>query len=269
MWTEQSLVLIAVAPVCTFVVLIIAMAAIASVAPIAAVVLLLPAAVAVVVASMFWSGAIVAAANEVADGRSPTVAGSMRITAQHLPAIGAWAFFSLTVGVLIRLFGAVLGRFGALVSYSAETAWSVATMLVLPAIVIDGASAAEARRMSRGQLGSSWTTRLVGQLGFDVVAAVLVLPALVFVFVAAVLDNGPLMGIALLTCVAMFIAAALAASACLSVYRTMLYRYVNGRSLPAAFDVVELGDAMRPSSGPAAGAARTSIATGSRPVISS
>jgi hypothetical protein len=156
-----------------------------------------------------------------------------------------------------------------LVSYSAETAWSVATMLVLPAIVIDGANAAEARRMSRGQLGSSWTTRLVGQLGFDVVAAVLVLPALVFLFVAALLDNGPLMGVALLTCVAMFIAAALATSACLSVYRTMLYRYANGRSLPAAFDVVELRDAVPPASGPAAGAARTSIATGSRPVISS
>jgi hypothetical protein len=263
MWDEQSLVLLAVAPLLTFAALIVAMAAVASIAPIAAVALLAPAAVTVVVASMFWSATIVAAANEVAEQRSPTVAGSVRAAAHHLPAICGWAFVSLSVGVLLRVFGAALGRLGMFVTYSAETAWSVATMVVLPAIVVDGATAAEAQRRSRERLGSSWATRLTGQLGFDLVAAAAVVPALAFVVVAALLDNGPLMGFALLLCVAVFIAAALAASACLSVYRTMLYRSVTGRSLPEAFDFGDI------SSAPAAGAARTTIATGSRPVASS
>jgi hypothetical protein len=114
-------------------------------------------------------------------------------------------------------------------------------------------------------LGSTWATSLIGQLGFDLVAAVAIVPALLVVVLAALLDNGPLMGIAILMCFASFIAAALAVSACLSVYRTMLYRAVNGRSLPFEFEATA---AFQGSRRPAPAAARTTIAFGSRPVRS-
>jgi hypothetical protein len=236
MWAEQSLILLAVFPLLTLLGIVLAEAVIASVAPSAAVALLVPAIVAVVGASMFWSAAIVAGANDVAEGRSPTVAGAVRTAAQHWPAIFAWAFFALTVGIAIRLFGALFGRFGILLAYVGETAWSVAAMLVLPAIVIDGETSRGARRSSRRLLGDSWRERVVGQLGFDLVALALVAPALLFVVVAGLLDNGPLMGIALLVCFGVFIGAALAASACLSVYRAMLYRQVTSRPIPNGFE---------------------------------
>jgi hypothetical protein len=185
---------------------------------------------------MFWSAAIVAGANEVGEGRSPTVAGSMAIAARHLPAICAWAFFSLTVGLAIRLAGGLLGRLGVLATYAAETAWSVATMLVLPAIVVDGATSPAARQRSRALLGPTWKTRVAGQLGFDLVAIIAVTPTLLLIVVAALLDVDALMSAALLVCFGSFIAAALATSACLSVYRAMLYRYVTGRAVPTSYN---------------------------------
>ncbi len=235
MWAEQSLVLLAAAPAVSFVVLIFGEALIASIAPLAAVAMLFPAALAVVFLSMFWSAAIVAGANEVAEGRSPTVARAVRDAARHLPAICAWAFYSLTVGVALRVVGGLFGRFGVFVTYAGELAWSVASMLVLPAIVIDGVDAPAARRASRALLGTDADQRVTGQLGFDAVGALLASPVLLIVFVAALLDNGPLMGVAIVTCFAVFIAAALTTSVCLSVYRTMLYRQARGRAVPAAY----------------------------------
>jgi Family of unknown function (DUF6159) len=265
MWAEQSLILLAVAPVLTFAAIVIAEALIASVAPTAAVALLVPAALGVVFASMFWSAAIVAAANEVAERRSPTVAGATMAAAKRWPAVCAWAYYAVTVGIVVRLLGALLRRFDVFATSVGETAWSVATMLVLPAIVIDGWTPADARRHSREMLSATWATSLTGQLGFDLVAAVAVVPALLVVVFAALLDNGPLMGIAILLCFASFIAAALAVSACLSVYRTMLYRHVNGRQLPLAF---EASRTFQASVRPAPAAARTTIGFGSRPVRS-
>jgi hypothetical protein len=177
-----------------------------------------------------------------------------------------WAFYAVTVGIAIRLLGSLLGRFAVFATYAGETAWSVATMLVLPAIVVDGATAPEARRRSRELLGESWAERVAGQLGFDLVAALLVAPALVLVFAAALLDNGPVMGAAILTCFATFIGVALATSACLSVYRAMLYRLATGRPVPVPF----AGGGGQPGrwNGPAPAAARATIAAGSRPVRS-
>ncbi len=264
MWAEQALFLLAVAPVVTFAGVILVEAAVAALAPAAAVALLVPAICFVVFMSMFWSAAIVSAANEVAEGGSPTVARSAQHALDRAGPIAAWACYSLTVGVAIRLFGSLLGRFGAFVTYAGETAWSVATMLVLPAVVIDGWTPADARRHSREMLGSTWATSLTGQLGFDLVVAVAIVPALLVVVLAALLDNGLLMGVAILLCFASFIAGALAVSACLSVYRTMLYRYVNDRQLPLAFEAATVFQSTRP----APAAARTTITLGSRPVRS-
>jgi hypothetical protein len=240
LWAEQSLVLLAVGPAVTFAAVIIGEAAIAAFAPTAAVALLVPAAVFVVCASMFWSAAIVAGANEVADGRSPSVAGSMRLAARHTPAVCAWAFYSLTVGVAIRLVARLLGRLGVATAWAGDVTWSVATMLVLPAIVIDGATSPDARRHSRALLGPTWRARLAGQFGFDLVAVAVAAPTLVLVVVAALLDVDALMSAALLACVGTFIAAALVTSACLSVYRAMLYRHVTGRSVPALYGAQQL-----------------------------
>jgi len=135
-------------------------------------------------------------------------------------------------------------------------------MLVLPAIVLDGATPPEARRRSRDRFRDTWAERVTGQLGFDLVGAALALPGFVLVIVAALIDNGPLLSVALLLCVGGFIGAALVTSACLSVYRTMLYRSVSGRPVPLPFDAV------LPPTGPAPAAARTSIGVGSRPVRS-
>jgi hypothetical protein len=236
MWAEPALVLLAVGPIVTFPAVVIVEAAIAALAPTAAVAMLVPAIGFVVCASMFWSAAIVAGANDVAEGRHATVAASLERAAAHLPAVCAWAFYSLTVGVAIRLVSSVFGRFGAFVAYAGETAWSVATMLVLPAIVIDGASSRDARRLSCDVLHTTWGERLTGQLGFDLVAAVLCVPVVGFVVLAALLDNSALMSVALLTCVAVFIGVALMTSACVSVYRTMLYREVHGRPVPEPYD---------------------------------
>jgi hypothetical protein len=236
LWMEQALILLAVGPIVTFAAIVVGEAAVAAVAPTAAVALLVPAIVLVVCASMFWSAAIVAGANEVGEGRSPTVAASVATAARHLPAICAWAFFSLTIGVAIRLAGGLLRKVGVLPTYTAETAWSVATMLVLPAIVVDGATSPAARQRSRALLGPTWKARVAGQLGFDLVALVAVAPTLLLFVVAALLDVDALMSAALLVCFGSFIAAALATSACLSVYRAMLYRHVTGRAVPVLYD---------------------------------
>lgn len=240
LWAEQSLILLAVAPVLSFFGIVILELAIAALAPTAAVALLVPAAAAVVFLAMFWAAAIVAGANEAAEGRTPTVASATRVAAEHAPAIAAWAFWSLTVGVLIRFASSLFGRFALFAAYAGETAWSVATLMVLPAIVVDGATAREARVRARSLLGSSWNDGLAGQLAFDVAGLVLASPALLLVFVAALADDGPMMGAAIIFCFATFIGVALTVSACLSVYRTMLYRHVTDRSVPMLYGTAVL-----------------------------
>ena len=115
------------------------------------------------VLTLTLSGAIVAAISAEADGRPVTVGGAMRVVASRWQALLWWAVLRSVLS-LVSMALDRLGWVGRLVETIASIGFAIATIFVLPAIVISGAMPGEAiltsGRMVKDTFGFTVKTNL-------------------------------------------------------------------------------------------------------------
>ena len=121
--------------------------------------------------STYFMAAIVAASHSRLEDRRPTVADGVRAANDHLLQIGAWSLLASTVGVLARM-GSLrsegAGRFVVrLFGYS----WPIASVFVLPAILMEQLGPLRAFRRSQALLHQGWGSDQRGVLGTGVTFA--------------------------------------------------------------------------------------------------
>ena len=180
--------------------------------------------------AFFFNTALVGAAMIRLNGGDPTVSDGIRVAMSRLPAIVGYAIIAATVGMILRWISERAGILGAIVAGIFGFAWSVATFLVVPVLVVEQVGPIEAVKRSSSMLKKTWGEQLVGGFGIGLVFGLIM-------FAVAVIGGAIIVGLAAISTSLMFVgivalilalgAVALVASALGGIYTAAVYRYAT------------------------------------------
>jgi hypothetical protein len=177
--------------------------------------------------TFFFQTALVGAAMIRLDGGDPTIGDGLRIAFSRLPKIIVYAVIAATVGMILRWISERAGIVGQILGGVLGFAWSIATFLVVPVLVVENVGPFEAIKRSTGYLKRTWGEQLVGNVGIGLVFGLLIMVVifaggalLYFLFQASIaLAIGGLVALILLIGVLALIGSALGGIFTASVYR--------------------------------------------------
>ena len=177
--------------------------------------------------TFFFQTALVGAAMIRLDGGDTTIGDGLRIAFSRLPKIIVYAVIAATVGMILRWISERAGIVGQILGGVLGFAWSVATFLVVPVLVVENVGPFEAIKRSTGYLKRTWGEQLVGNVGIGLVFGLLIMlvifaggALLYFLFQASIaLAIGGLVALVLLVGVLALIGSALGGIFTASVYR--------------------------------------------------
>lgn len=109
---------------------------------------------------------VVAMTIQVMNGRPPGVRAGVRSVVPHLPALLVWSLLNATVGAALRVVEERVGRW---VSWGAAALFALATLLVVPVVVLEGRSMREALRRSAELFRERWGEATVSRGGIEVI----------------------------------------------------------------------------------------------------
>jgi hypothetical protein len=125
--------------------------------------------------TFFFQTALVGAAMIRLDGGDPTLGDGFRIAFARLPKIIVYAVIAATVGMILRWISERAGIIGQLVGGIFGFAWSIATFLVVPVLVVENVGPFEAIKRSTGYLKRTWGEQLIGNVGIGLVFGILIM----------------------------------------------------------------------------------------------
>jgi hypothetical protein len=203
--------------------------------------------------AMIAKGGMVSCADEALAGRPMALGTGWSRSFARFGDVAQWAFISMVVGALL---GAIRGNgqgnlAGVLlrnvVAAAAGVAWSVITLFVLPAIILDGSGVIAGIKSSAHIVKERWGTQITGGIRIAGRLLFLILPALalvlggVFAIQASVIAGGVLFVLGFIV----MIIAGLLGSTVRTIFSVALYRFVTtGRAL-GGFTPEELQAAVR------------------------
>lgn len=197
---------------------------------------------------VFFNAALVACAAIRMGGGDPTLGDGFRAAVTRLPLIAVWALFSGTVGLILRLIEDRAGIFGRIVAGILGLAWSLASLLVIPILVIDQQDPITALRNSASLLKKTWGEELLANFSFVVISVALAIPAFFLVAFGIIggIISGKVMPVTVsssLAVVYLFIIS-LVISALKTIFQAALYLYVRHDQVPAGFQAELLQNVM-------------------------
>jgi hypothetical protein len=171
----------------------------------------------------FANAVIVAIADARLRGAPISVRQALSDTAGRLPLLLAWALLSATVGLALRILEERLPRAGPIAAALAGVAWSLATILVIPVLVIEGVGPVTAVKRSGQLFRARWGESLTGQAAIGLPVFLASLPVILIGVLVA--TQVLVLGVVI---IALGLGAAIALSGALSgVFQTALYRYAT------------------------------------------
>jgi hypothetical protein len=197
----------------------------------------------------FFNAALIACAVKRMQGGDPTVGDGLRAATARLPLIVGWAFLAATVGLVLRIIEDRSEKVGRLVAGLLGIAWSLATFLAVPVLVLEGKGPVAALKESSSLLKQTWGEQVIGGFSFGVLFFLLALPGVALVLIGFVL--GPTAGwvvggLAAAAGALYLLIAGLVQSAMEGIFRAALYLYARERRAPGAFGRDMLSSAMQP-----------------------
>lgn len=197
----------------------------------AAVLLLLIGVLIMALIAQVFAGALVAGANERFDGGDPTLGSAFSKAMSRLGPIAGWTATNATVGAVLSGLRDRAGFLGDLVVGMIGAAWSIATWLVMPVIIIEGVGPFAAVKRSVVLIKARWGENIISQVGFGLLGLLLIVPGLlVFGALTAAL---PVVGLPLMMIYLAVVFTVLSALG--AILRTALYRYAVGLPVGDAF----------------------------------
>ncbi len=186
-------------------------------------------------ATVIFNVALVFAATDRIEGRTPTIGGSLDQAWGRRNVIFSWAILSAVVGTAIRLLEQRLGLVGRLIGVAGGLAWAVATFLVIPVLAFEDLGPIEAVKRSSHILKARFGTIARGGLRFGLLFLGLSLGALAVlaIGVVALINHAYVIGgvVAVIGFV-LLVGISMYASAAGMYMRTILYRYATDQSIP-------------------------------------
>ena len=201
--------------------------------------------VAVAYVANFFNAALISQAHIALEGGDPSVAGGLRTAGSMAGRLLPWALMAATVSLIIRAVEERLGFLGRIIGGLIGMAWNLVTYLVLPIMVLEGATTRPAVRRSADLFRATWGENVLGNAGVGAVGFLLFLPCVALVALGAT-AGGALGGVLFLLAVLWFLAALVVASTLSGIYQTALYHYAAGQDVPREFAAADLGHAFPP-----------------------
>jgi hypothetical protein len=196
----------------------------------------------------FFNTALVGAAMIRLDGGDPTLRDGFRIAFSHLPQILVYAVIAATVGMILRAISERAGFLGQIIAGIIGFAWSVATFLVVPVLVVEKVGPIAAIKRSASLLRQTWGEQLVGNFGLGIVFGLLIFGLLILGGLLAFLAFQVSGYLALAVVVVMVILVgivALVGSALSGIFTASLYRYATKGEGGQMFKTETLAGAFR------------------------
>jgi len=129
--------------------------------------------------SVYFMAAIIASTQGHLRGDRPTVADGVRAANASLPRLAAWSVLASTVGIILRLAALRSELAGRTISRFLGSAWPIATIFVIPTMVVEDVGPVKSMRRSRDLLEGTWGKRQAGILGTGFVFSVLFLVGMI------------------------------------------------------------------------------------------
>lgn len=198
--------------------------------------------------TFFFQTALVGAAMIRLDGGDPTLGDGLRIAFARLPKIIVYAVIAATVGMILRWISERAGIVGQIVGGILGFAWSVATFLVVPVLVVENVGPFEAIKRSTGYLKRTWGEQLIGNVGIGLVFGLLIMlvifagGALLFFLFQASVTLGLIGVVALILLIGVL---ALIGSALGGIFTASVYRYATKGDGGSMFNNQVLATAFR------------------------
>ena len=191
---------------------------------------------------IFFQAAVVAGATERMRGGDPTVASALTAAWNRLGPIVMWAVVAATVGMVLRAIQDRVGFIGKIISGVAGVAWSLATLFIVPVLVLEDKSIGDSFTQSVNVFKKTWGETMAGGVGLGGAAFCAWLALFAIVALAAMVV-GPF---ALVVFVAGAILLGIFFSALQGIYVASLYRYATEGAVPPGFDRSLLDNAFIP-----------------------
>jgi hypothetical protein len=184
-------------------------------------------------------------------GRPVSVSGGLRLAATRVNAILAWSLFTGLVGLMIRGLEERVGLVGRWIVGFIGLAWSVASVFVVPIIVMEteGANPVHFLKTSAAMLRKTWGESLLGYLGIRIggllaLAGSLVL-FVVLIVLGGVFENYLILGIVSVIWFVSLVAFLYLLNVAGNVYQGALYVYAAEGAVPAPFDQDQMNRAWK------------------------
>jgi hypothetical protein len=186
-------------------------------------------------ATVIFNVALVFAANDRIEGRTPTIASSMAQAWGRRGVIFEWALLSAVVGTAIRLLEERLGLVGRLLGFVGGLAWIVATYLVIPVLAFEDLGPIDAVKRSSAILKARFGTVTRSGLRFGAIFLGLSIAAMLVLVFGVALIAGRAYVIGVPVAVAGFagiLGVSMFAQAAGMYMRTILYRFATDQPIP-------------------------------------
>jgi hypothetical protein len=196
----------------------------------------------------FFQTALVGAAMIRLEGGDPTLGDGFRIAFSRLPQIIGYALIAATVGMILRWINERAGIVGQIVAGIIGFAWSVATFLVVPVLVVEKVGPIEAVKRSGSLLRKTWGEQLVGNVGIGLVFGLLAVLALVVgvVLMVSLVQSSLMLALVVLVLTILVVGVlGLIGSAASGIFTASLYRYATKGDPGAAFRADTMSAAFR------------------------
>ena len=203
----------------------------------------------------FFNVAFVAVVRRKFAGEPATLSDGLAVARSRLGAIAAWSLLSTLVGLALRALERVRG--GAIAEWIAAmilgATWSLATMLVVPIITLDGVGPIKTLRRSGRLVRDKWGEGITGSVVIGAAFALLTIP----VMIVGVIGWTSFAGshafgvIAIAIAVGLLLVVMAAQNAVTQVFHLALYDYAtDGTAAAGIFTEADLQSAMRPRKRP-------------------
>jgi len=195
---------------------------------------------------MYFNAALVACALIRLGGKDPTIGEGLRVAAARVPQLLGWSLIAATVGMLLRLFEERSQLLARIVVGLIGIAFSLASSMVVPILVVEKKDALTALRESTALLKQTWGEQLVSRVSFGLVFGLLSLAAIPLALGG--LASGNMVTLFLLTGLALVYLIFLALVQCTlqGIFQAALYAYARHRMVPAGYDATLLQKAIAP-----------------------
>jgi len=193
---------------------------------------------------IFFNSAIVACATIRMKGGDPTVADGISIALSRIFKIIMWALISATVGVILRMIQGRSNFIGRVLAGLLGMAWSAASYLVIPILVIENKDPYYAFGDSVKLLKKTWGEGLIGTFSFGLVFTLMSLPV-VFVVAAGAYSGNGLLTLTLIGAAAVYLVVlSVFQSALQGIFQAALYQFARLGNVPDGFREEQLRNAL-------------------------